>query len=91
MSPRPDDLAVEELRNIGVVAGRQLRAVGIATLGQLRAAGAVRAWTMARQAVPGVSVNALYAYEAALMDLPWGQVDNNMRARLRRAAGLESE
>lgn len=91
MDRRADGLAVEELRNIGTVAGRQLRSVGIGNLGQLRAIGAVRAWRAARQAVPGVSVNALYAYEAALLDMPWREVNEEMRGRLRRAAGLESE
>ena len=89
MDPWTDDLPAERLRNIGAVAGRQLRAVGIATLAELRSRGAAGAWRQARCAVAGGSLNALYAYHAALLDLPWREITSDMRAAWRRDAETE--
>jgi DNA transformation protein len=84
--PRP----IEELRNLGPVMARRLREVGIATEDDLRRSGALGAFAKLRsRSQRGLSLNALYAMEAALLGLDWRDLAAERKAELRIAAALD--
>ncbi len=84
--PRP----VEELPNLGPVMARRLREIGIVTDDDLRCSGALRAFAALRTKTRrGLSLNALYAMEAALLGLHWRDLPPERNAELRIAAALD--
>lgn len=79
------DLA--RLRNIGSTTASWLTDVGITTVEELDACGSVEAYRRLKAARPSqVTGVALYALEAALLDIAWTELPLDVRARLRRAA-----
>ncbi|MYD95139.1 MAG: competence protein TfoX [Chloroflexi bacterium] len=75
------------LRNIGPTTAGWLAEVGISTDEDLDAVGALEAYRRLNSARPSdVNIVALYALEAALLDVPWTDLPLDMRRRLRRAA-----
>ena len=78
---------VSDLPNLGPVTRRWLSEVGIADVATLRATGAVPAFVRLRFAFGrAVSLNALYAIDAALRGVPWTALSPGERDALRHAA-----
>lgn len=77
---------ISDLRSLGPKSQEMLARAGIRTLAQLRELGSVEAYVRARRAnFSGVSLNLLWALEAALTGEPWQQVARRRRASLVRA------
>ncbi|MGQ3052799.1 MAG: TfoX/Sxy family protein [Roseateles sp.] len=74
--------AIESLANLGPKSAEMLARVGITTLDQLRALGSVAAYTRAKRARQGVSLNLLWALEGALTGVHWQEVAREHRTRL---------
>lgn len=75
------------LRNIGPTTAGWLTDVGIKTVQELDSLGSVDAYRRLKAARPAeVTVLALYALEAALLDVPWTDLPLDVRERLREAA-----
>ena len=78
------------MRNLGPASVELLREAGIATVAELRELGAAEAFRQVKFMFPKrVSLNMLYALNAALEDLPWRAITDRNRSEWRRAAGLE--
>ncbi len=75
--------AISRMRNLGPVMERRLREIGISHEDDLRALGATAAYRRLRFAFGReVSVIALYAMEAALLDCDWRRLPPEVKARL---------
>jgi predicted flap endonuclease-1-like 5' DNA nuclease len=88
-APMPPDTA--RLPNLGPKSAAVLAQVGVKTLADLRRIGAVPAYLRAKAAVPGVSLNLLYALVGALGGNDWREVKRTRRLELLMqldAAGL---
>ena len=81
--------AVGELRNLGPVMAIKLAAIGVQTEDDLRALGAVAAFVKLRSAGEKVSLNALYAMDAALNERHWLDLDDARRRELKAAAAFD--
>ena len=82
-APSPsDETPLSDLPHLGPKSQQILQAAGIASLGQLRALGSVRAYLMAKAQIPRVSLNLLWALEAALSGLHWQDVAREHRTSL---------
>jgi len=84
MSDRPKNIS--QLRNLGPKTERMLRDVGIDDADALAAIGAVEAYRRLRFASASVSLNALYAMEAALKNIDWRALEPKEKKDLRRRA-----
>ena len=79
------DLA--RLRNIRPTTAGWLADIGVSSLEELDALGSLEAYRRLKAAYPArVTIVALYALEAALLDIPWTNLPLDMRERLRQAA-----
>lgn len=65
---------IRDLPNLGEKSEAMLAEVGIATVGQLLDRDPVEVWLRVRAAVPGTSLNLLYALVGAIDQRPWQQV-----------------
>lgn len=74
---------ISQLKSLGPKSQDMLARAGIVTLEQLRALGSVEAYVRAKRAGKGVSLNLLWALEAALCGERWQDV-----ARLHRTSLL---
>ena len=77
---------MSRIRNLGPVSMRWLSGIGVQTLDELRQLGALDAYRLlALRGIP-VSLNLLWAMEAALRDIHWmdlpGDAKDTLRARL---------
>lgn len=79
----PENMPIADVPNLGPASARMLERAGITTFSQLRRVGAVAAFAEVKEAGEPVSLNLLWALEAALSNLTWQQV-----ARIRRASLL---
>lgn len=79
-------MRISEMRNLGPVTERQLADVGIETSEQLIEIGSVEAYQRLKFRSGRVSLNALYAMEAAILDVHWQHLDCSTKARLKAAA-----
>ncbi|MCI5043609.1 MAG: TfoX/Sxy family protein [Aquisalinus sp.] len=78
---------VSSLRNLGKVTSRMLAEVDVTTEDELRKIGAVSAYHRLKfQFGRHISLNALYAMEAALQDCDWRALDETVKAKLRAQA-----
>jgi len=75
-------LALSALRNLGPRSAEMLARAGIRTPAQLRRLGAVAAYRRTRRAVPGASLNLLYALVGAIENRDWLEVRRNDRLAL---------
>lgn len=73
---------LSELPNLGPKSEAALAAAGITTVAQLRRLGSVAAYHQARQTGANVSLNLLWALEAALTGLSWQVVAREHRTSL---------
>lgn len=78
---------ISQMRNLGPATERMLRDVGVNSADELRAIGAVDAFLRLQFAQSGVSLNALYAMEAALLDIDWRELLRERKSGLKRAVG----
>jgi DNA transformation protein and related proteins len=77
---------VVRLRNLGPKMAQWLGELGIHTRADLSQLGAVEAWIRLKRARQGqVSLVALYAMQAALMDEDWRELPDELKAALREA------
>jgi DNA transformation protein len=75
------------MRNLGPVTLQRLAEVGVETEEDLRRLGAAEAWRRLRFAFgKDVTLNALYAMEAALLGCDWRALPEETRRRLRAIA-----
>ncbi|WP_196258740.1 TfoX/Sxy family DNA transformation protein [Pelagibacterium limicola] len=82
--------AISAMRNLGKVTQAMLIEVGIPDAEALRAVGAVGAYLRLRFVFGNrVSLNALYAMDAALTGSDWREVSPERKAWLRAAAELK--
>jgi len=82
---------LSSLRNIGPTTEEWLNEVGIHTVDDLQQVGALAAWRRLKSAFPmAVTLNALYALEAALLDMDWRKLPAERLAELKRLAEEES-
>lgn len=78
---------VARLRNMGPTTAGWLTDIGIRSAENLDALGAAEAYRRLKAARPAeVTVVALYALEAALLDVPWTDLPLDVRERLREEA-----
>lgn len=75
-----------ELKNIGPVSMEWLRAVGVNSREDLEAMGSIEAYRLVKQHGFNVSLNLLYALEAALADVHWTALSPQTKARLKATA-----
>jgi DNA transformation protein len=75
---------LSSLRNIGKTSEDRLKEVGIHTVDDLRQVGVIEAYRRLKAAFPDfVSLNALYAMEAGLIDIDWRVLPDERKAELR--------
>lgn len=74
------------IRNIGPKSEQWLLDAGITSLADLRGRGALDTFHAVRATHPRVSLNLLYALEAAVRDVDWRDLTRRERAELRRLA-----
>jgi DNA transformation protein and related proteins len=77
-----DPKTIRELKSLGPKSQDMLARAGITTVAQLRDLGSVEAFVRTRRAVPGVSLNLLWALESALSGEPWQEVARRHRTSL---------
>lgn len=84
MTP-PDDAPIASLRNLGPKTGTWLIEAGVETVGDLRRLGAVEVFRRLKMMRSRqVSLNALWAMQAGLMDLPWTALPPAIKEQLRQ-------
>lgn len=82
-----DDAAVSTLSGLGDVTQGRLAEAGIFTVGALRALGSVEAYRRLKFMFPRqVTLNALYALEAALRGCHWQDLPSSVKTVLQREA-----
>jgi len=73
------------VKNIGPKSKQWLASVGIHTLDDVASLGVVETYKRVKAAHPEkVSLNLLYALQAALLDLPWNELPPDIKAELRK-------
>lgn len=86
------DAAIDTLPGIGPVTQSRLEDVGIRTVGDLRAMGSAEAYRRLKFILPRqVSLNALYALEAALRGCHWLDLPQDVKATLQQEAKIIDE
>lgn len=84
-------IPIEHLRNLGPKTGRLLRDIGISTIDDLRKIGPVEAYCRLKSTAPQqVSLNALWAMQAGLLDMPWQHLPLEIKSELRLALEKKS-
>ncbi|HEV2567040.1 MAG TPA: TfoX/Sxy family protein [Microvirga sp.] len=86
------DAAIDTLPGIGPVTQSRLEEAGIRTVGDLRSIGSVEAYRRLKFMLPRqVSLNALYALEAALRGCRWLDLPPDVKAALQQQAKIIDE
>ncbi|WP_262032137.1 TfoX/Sxy family protein [Microvirga sp. Mcv34] len=86
------DTAIDTLPGIGPVTQRRLEEAGICTIAELRAMGSVEAYRRLKFILPRqVSLNALYALEAALRGCHWLDLPQDVKTALQQQARIIDE
>ena len=80
---------IAQLPNLGPVMAEKLGRVGVRTEADLRALGAPAAFQRLRAAGERVSLNALYALDAALEGRHWLDTDEERKQALKAAAAFD--
>lgn len=78
------------MRNLGPVSVQWLDEAGIRTPAELEREGSIGAYLRVREQQPRVSLNLLYALEAALLDVHWAKLPADLKRRLRAAVNSRS-
>jgi DNA transformation protein and related proteins len=75
--------------SLGPESVQMLASIGVHTLDDLRAMGAVAAWTQLRaKQPPGLTMNGLYALEAALRGCHWLALPGEVKVALKAEAAV---
>lgn len=75
------------MKNMGPKSSEWLASVGIHTLDDVAALGVVESYKRVKGAYPDrVSLNLLYGLQAALLDLPWNELPQDIKDELKRQA-----
>lgn len=86
------DAAIDTLPGIGPATQGRLEGAGIRTVGELRSMGSVEAYRRLRFMLPRqVSLNALYALEAALRGCHWLDLPQEVKAALQQQGRIIDE
>jgi DNA transformation protein and related proteins len=86
------DAAIDTLPGIGPVTQSRLADAGIRTVGELRSMGSVEAYRRLKFKLPRqVSLNALYALEAALRGCHWLHLPHDVKVALQEQAEIIDE
>jgi DNA transformation protein and related proteins len=73
------------MKNMGPKSREWLASVGIHTLDDVAALGVVETYKRVKAAYPEkVSLNLLYGLQAALLDLPWNELPQDIKDELKR-------
>ena len=73
------------MKNIGPKSKQWLASVGVHTLDDVVSLGVVETYKRVKAAYPEkVSLNLLYALQAALLDLPWNDLPPDMKKELKQ-------
>lgn len=80
--------SISQMRNLGPVMERRLAEIDIRSKDDLRAVGAVEAFRRLKLIDARMSLNALYAMEAALLDIDWRAIGSAQKKALKSAAGV---
>lgn len=84
-------IPIKHLRNLGAKTGKLLRDVGVTTIEDLRKIGPVEAYYRIKSLSPqNVSLNALWAMQAGLLDMHWQQLPAEIKSTLRLALEKKS-
>ena len=76
------------MKNLGPKSKEWLASVGIHSLDDVAELGVLEAYKRVKAAYPeNVSLNMLYALQAALLDLPWNELTPDIKAELRKQIG----
>ena len=87
-----NDAAIDTLPGIGPMTQSSLADAGIRTVGELRSIGSVEAYRRLKFMLPRqVSLNALYALEAALRGCHWLHLPQDVKAALQEQATIIDE
>jgi len=85
---------LSELRNIGPTIEQRLREINISSRRELEEVGPVEAYRRIRAKNPGRTIPVcyyLYSFQGALLDLHWDELPEEIKAFLRREAGVEEK
>jgi DNA transformation protein len=86
------DAAIDTLPGIGPVTQNRLQEAGISTVGDLQAMGSVEAYRRLKFMLPRqVSLNGLYALEAALRGCHWLDLPQDVKATLQQQGKIIDE
>lgn len=77
--------SISQMRNLGPYMERALAEIDIHDEVELRAIGAVEAFRRLKFVNARISLNALYAMDAALSDIDWREIDSERKNALKRA------
>jgi len=73
------------VRNIGPKSRQWLASIGVHTLDDVVSLGVVETYKRVKAAYPEkVSLNLLYALQAALLDLPWNELPPDIKEELKQ-------
>ena len=73
------------MRNIGPKSRQWLASIGVHTLDDVVSLGVVGTYKRVKAAYPDkVSLNLLYALQAALLDLPWNELPPDIKEELKQ-------
>lgn len=85
--PEVPEAAQGRIGKLGPKTSALLRNVGIHTLADLQQIGAVAAYLRLKGAHAGVTLNALWGIQAAIMEIDWRDLPEDIKSPLRRAVG----
>ncbi len=74
---------ISELKNLGKACETWLNDVGVFTQQQLRELGPVQAWVLVRASGRPATMNFVYAVQAALMDIHWTNLPQDIKDELK--------
>jgi hypothetical protein len=76
------------MKNIGPKSSEWLAGIGVHTLEDVAALGAVETYKRVKAAYPEkVTLNMLWGLQAALLDIPWNELPQDIKDQLRKEAG----
>ena len=73
------------MRNIGLKSREWLASIGVHTLDDVAKLGVVETYKRVKAACPEkVTLNMLWGFQAALLDIPWNELPPDINAQLRK-------
>jgi DNA transformation protein and related proteins len=84
--------SVRDLNNIGLKTAMWLESIEIKTLKDIETLGVIEVYQRLKLAYPEkVSLNALWALQGAVLDIPWNQLPESMKENLKQRLQKEEE